>query len=484
MWHSLLLGALLGAGSATPSGQAAVEWRRSPGPEPVNVGQPINLQSQPLASTQPDSPAPIVVDAPLAPVAASKQAQTAAAVSPSLPDRWFLMKELQGNWLGAILDDNRTSISGWVEQSYTSSTNRISNQPLVWNDRANEYLLNSFWLRLDRSVVTTGTTEPTWGYRLDVSAGTDYRFSMMRGLFTSQLQNSRLNPEELSGRIQNLYGVDPIQFYTNVYIPTLFAGTDIRVGRLFCPWGYESLDGISTPFVSRSYAYNWSSPFTHMGVMVSPTFNAQWSGKFMLANGNDVFLDSPAQELRFVGAVTYTSFDKRDIVTLGTTIGRGKFNAGKPYDPATISEQFEPAGRNNLNVFDLVWTHTFHSRLSYAAELLYGYQYGVPANVPGGIISKNVTEGTAHWGSLAQYVNYQITPELQSITRFEVFDDFDGQRTGFEGVYTAVTTGFQYRPVKSLLIRPEIRFDYNGYSRPFENKHYLFSTAIDAIIRF
>ena len=65
-----------------------------------------------------------------------------------------------------------------------------------------------------------------------------------------------------------------------------------------------------------------------------------------------------------------------------------------------------------------------------------------------------------------------------------MFDDFQGQRTGFNGLYTAITGGMQYRPVKDILIRPEVRFDYNGYSLPFENKHGIFTAAIDAIVRF
>jgi hypothetical protein len=490
MWQTLLLSAVLGADPGDTPGRAVVDEARRPASTlPSYLAPAAPPSREPLtrtAAAQPPLAAsePVVIEAPLLPTPAPKPPEAPAAAAPTPPDRWFLMRQLQGNWLGALLDDNRTSISGWIEQSFTASQNHTSNQPVVWNDRANDYLLQQFWLRLDRGVVTTGTSEPTWGYRLDLLTGSDYRFTQQRGLFTSQLANSKVNPNEATGFSQSLYGIDPIQFYTNVYMPTWFAGTDVRVGRLYTPWGYESLEGISTPFASRSYAFNWSPPFTHMGIQVSPTFNNMWSGKFMLANGNDVFLNSPSQEMRFVGALTYTSYDKRDVVTLGWTAGRGKFNASEPHNAATVGEQFEPAGRNNINVIDLVWTHAFNSRTSYAAEAIFGYQTGVPANVSGGIISEGRTVGTAHWASLVHYFNYQITPELQSITRFETFQDFEGQRTGFEGLYTAITTGVQYKPTKYLLIRPELRYDYNGYSKPFEGRHGLYTAAIDAIVRF
>lgn len=409
-------------------------------------------------------------------------APEAAAPAATAPDRWAVMKLLQGTWYGAQLDDHRTSISGWTEGSFTASTvNHNSgiagNQPVVWNDRPNRFLLNQHWIRLERSVVTSGTTDVTWGYRVDLLTGTDYRFTLMRGLLNGQLENSR--------GTQNLYGFDPIQFYTNVYIPTLFQGTDIRAGRLFTPWGYESLEGISTPFVSRSYAFNWSPPFTHMGIMVSPTFNQQWSGKFMLANGNDVFFD-PAQEMRFVGSLTWSSLSKADTATFGWTLGRGKFNAGDQFNPATVGLQTEPAGRSNINVFDLVWTHAFNPKLSYATELIYGYQTNVPANVPGGVIKTDATEGTAHWGSWVQYLNYAFCSRATGIIRFELFDDFDGQRTGFEGLYTAITVGAQIRPTKALMFRPEIRYDYNGNSTPFNNgtQHGILTAAFDCIVRW
>ena len=505
MWFNLLLGVAVGAGPdilpdppplPEPIGRAFIG-----NPPPIDsdnatappgkafIGNPLpNALPRPrtisitVAQQQPADSPPVEFNIPGLPPAAPKaEEKPAAVVTP--PDRWFLMRNLQGNWLGAVLDDNRTSISGWVEQSFTGSTASVNNQPVVWNDRANSYLLNSAWVRLDRSVVTTGTTEPTWGYRVDLSMGTDYRFSMMRGLFNNQLKNSQFNADGTPA--QNLYGIDPIQFYTNVYIPTLFQGTDIRAGRLFTPWGYESLEGISTPFVSRSYAFNWSPPFTHMGIMASTTFTPQWSAKFMLANGNDVFLNSDTQELRAVGALTWTSYDKRDSATFGFTVGRGRFDTSAPYNPATVGEQTEPAGRNNINVFDLVYTHAFNPRLSYAAELLYGYQTNVPANVAGGIITNDaVPFGTARWASIAQYMTYVVSPQVTSITRLEFFDDFDGQRTGFQGLYTAITTGLQIKPYKSLMIRPELRFDYNGQSLPFEGKNYLFTAAIDAIIRF
>jgi hypothetical protein len=283
-----------------------------------------------------------------------------------------------------------------------------------------------------------------------------------------------------------------VQLYVSYYMPNLFEGTEIRVGRMFCQYGYESIEAPTTPLLSRSYAFNWSPPFTHWGVMLLPKFNKNWSATMMAANGNDVMIGDPSEEWRYMGSLKWTSDDENDTVSIGTTIGRGKFNAGDPFAPQTISLMSENAGRNNFNNLDLVWTHKLNDCLTYAFETLYGYQYGVPTfallgNTTGaatGVGDKLST--TATWLSVAQYLTYKHNDKLTSIGRVEFFDDFQGQRTGFEGVYSSFTYGLVWKPESWLQIRPEVRYDYAGESRPFVNgtRHGLFIASTDFIVRW
>jgi Putative beta-barrel porin-2, OmpL-like. bbp2 len=438
------------------------------------------LRAAPAAAEEPPPPPPpmpLEINAPLMPPPAPPPVPPAAKPAPPPPDRWAFMKTVQGSWLGTGLDGNRMAVWGWTEMSYNASTASQNNSPVVWDDRANEFLLEQMWLRFERTVVTTGTTEPTFGFRTDWLYGTDYRFTLPRGLLNNQLLNAEGG--------QNLYGVDPIAFYVEGYFPTIGLGTDVKVGRWFTPFGTESLEAISTPLLSRAYAFNWAPPFTHFGILATTTLTPVWTVQYALVNGNDVAIGDPAEEMRFVGTVKWTQpGGGRNVVTFGTSVGRGKFNAGEPFAPATVGLATEPAGRNNINVFDLVWTHIFNPRFTYGFEMIYGYQYGVPANVPGGLIKLDATEGTAHWGSIVNYFTFVLTPQVSTILRLEVFDDFEGQRTGFEGPYYAATWGVQYKPWKSVIIRPELRYDHNGYSRPFEGKHDLFTAATDVILRW
>jgi hypothetical protein len=448
----------------------------SPGTEILVNLRPTAVLARQQPPETPPEPEPLMIAAPFAP--AALQPTLAAGLAPTgtgvVPDRWWLMREVQGTWLGALLDDNRLYMTGWIEQSYTASTDKVTNSTVVWNDRANDYLMQQAWVRFGRSVVVAGTTEPTFGFQIDVLNGSDYRFTLPRGLLNSQLVNS--------AGTQNLYGVDLIQHYVAMYVPTLFRGVEFRFGRLYTPWGVESLEAVSTPLLSRSYAFNFSPPFTHCGLGAYVTFTQKWSGVFMLTNGNDVYFGDPSEELRFVGNIKYTQPGGRNTVTFATSLGRGKFNPAyaTPPQQSTVALATEPFGRNNFNAFDVVWTHTFTPVLSYNMEAIYAYQNNVPqASLPVGSYN-----GFANWFSVAHYLFYTYSPKLGAILRYENFDDAQGQRTGFAGLYTAITGGIQYRINKSMILRPELRYDYNSLQRPYEGKHGIFTAASDLIIRW
>src|SRR5262249_16030920 len=127
---------------------------------------------------------------------------------------------------------------------------------------------------------------------------------------------------------------------------------------------------------------------------------------------------------------------------------------------------------HNPEVLDLVYTHTINTRLAWSFEGL----YGLTTNVPG--------IGFANWAGAVSYLTCTLTPRLSATARLEFFDDAQGQRTGFPGLYTALTAGLSFKPRKDVVFRPELRYDGNGESRPFEGKHSLFTAAADLILRW
>ena len=73
---------------------------------------------------------------------------------------------------------------------------------------------------------------------------------------------------------------------------------------------------------------------------------------------------------------------------------------------------------------------------------------------------------------------------VSATTRVEFFNDPQGQRTGFEGLYTTVTAGLTFKPIKDVWLRPEVRYDCNDQTRPFEGHHSLFTAAFDMLLRW
>jgi hypothetical protein len=397
----------------------------------------------------PAEPTPITITAPVLPLPAPLGAPSAAAPVAAAPPRWLIMRELQGTWPGVCLDGERVSISGWTDMSFTVSSADHSNLPMGFNYRANEFLLQQNWLRLERAVVTSGTTEPTFGFRSDtILPGSDYRFTLPRGIFNHQLVGDNGQPE--------LYGIDPIQFYAEAYFPTIAQGLDVKVGRIFCQYGVEANDAPSNALWSHAYTFIYD-PFTHTGFMSTVKLTDAWSVQGGMMLGSDIFID-PADEPTGMGSVKWAPPDGRNSVLFSVIIGSGRFNQARNF--------------HNPEVFDLVYTHKINARLSYSFESLFGFTTHVP------------DIGTADWFGILNYLTYDFTPKLRGTTRLEFFDDAQGQRTGFAGLYTAATVGLQFQPRKAITFRPELRYDYNDETRPFEGKHGLFTAGSDLILRW
>ncbi len=71
------------------------------------------------------------------------------------------MRAVQGTWAGIGLEDAQVQVYGWTQGNFTASTDRNSNLPYGMNYKANQFLLEQNWLRIDRTVRNSGTTEPT-----------------------------------------------------------------------------------------------------------------------------------------------------------------------------------------------------------------------------------------------------------------------------------------------------------------------------------
>jgi hypothetical protein len=419
-----------GADASSELSPASGSSSQQPVAPPGTFAQvPPSRQTQPQSSAPPSPGGPAAQQSPTPPT------------QPSQPLR-------RRGQTGQAAPPGQLWISGWIDASYTAGTDRVDQLPMGFNYRANQFLLQQNWVRIERAV-QKDASEASFGFLSDnILPGSDYRFTLPRGLFNGQLTGNHGGP--------NLYGIDPVRFYGEGYFPNVAQGLDVKIGRFYAPWGIEAVDAPSNTFLSHTYTFVYD-PFTQVGANATLKINERWSTQSSLVIGNDEWFN-PGNQLKYSGNIQWSAADHRNALRFSTILGSPRYIARYNLD--------------NLNLFELIYSHQFSENVKYIFATTFGYQTGVP------------TLGTADWIGYQNYLTKQINSKLTAAVRVELFDDYKGQRTGFAGLYTDVTTGIQAQLTDRIRIRPELRLDDNTRSRPFEGKHVLFTAATDVIVRW
>ncbi len=419
MLTTMLLGSWLAAGQAP-----------APMPMPMPKTAPMAVpMAAPVA-------APVAVES--APCTACETAEEEEAT------KYFVQKLLEGSRFGQTLADRGVVISGWANMNYTASSTSRSNAPTAFNDFANDYQLNQVWLQAVKSI-DTSKKERQFGYNVSAFYGRDYQFTLPRGLFSDQAADQRN------------YGFDLVYHYGEFFMPNLGGeGSTLRVGRWGTLIGYEVIDAPNTPFISKSYNFQYN-PFTHTGAMITTQLNENVSMYHGVVTGSDIWID-PAARATYVGGVKYAPSEGKGSIAFNTVIGPGEFNVQE--------------GVTHFNSYNVLFTYNVSEKLTYVLDTTFSHADGFP-----GI-------GSASWYGFANYLHYKHGDRVTSNFRLEFFDDRKGARTGFEGLYTAATYGLTVTPLDWLIVRPFVRYDYNSDSDPFEGDPDLFTGGLEAIIRW
>src|SRR5262249_51654264 len=180
------------------------------------------------------------------------------------------------------------------------------------------------------------------------------------------------------------YGLTPNALYPQAYFPDIGRGPDVKFGRVFCQYGVETNDAVNNALASHSYTFIYD-PFTHTGIMNTLKLNDAWTVQFGAMLGSDDFID-PVDTPTGMGSVKLAPPNGRYSVLFSVILGSGRFNQSRNF--------------HNPEIFDLVYTHVFDSRLTYNLETLFGFTYNVPE------------VGTATWFGVLNYLTYQFTPRL------------------------------------------------------------------------
>jgi hypothetical protein len=362
---------------------------------------------------------------------------------PEPPEPWALMRVLKGTCFGERMDSCGLSISGWTQGNYTYSTANRSNLPVTFNDRADFWQMNQNFLRIDKSVDPTKKEFQLGGRTEWILPGTDARFTASRGLFDDQTGD---------------YRIDMIQAYLETFHPNLGPqGTTVRWGKFATHCSYELMQGAETPFLSRSYMFQYN-PFTHTGVWAITPLNDTWTVSNGVVLGSDNFIGAPARPT-YIGSLKWAPPEGKTSAQFNTVITDPTFH---------VPEAFP-----FYNYYGLLLTRKFGEKFTAVVDSGFAHMDGVPG-----------VSGAATWYGAAMYGFYQMSEKVTLQARQEVFDDNDGVRTGFAGLYSGTTLGVAFTPVRSLILRPSVRYDHNFDVGAFEGKRNLFTACMDVIIRW
>ena len=288
-----------------------------------------------------------------------------------------------------------------------------TNEQRLFDQKANTFLIDLAEIQFFKDAAKIGDV----GFKLKVSAGETAKFIHSAGLG---------NPGD---------EFDLTEAYVN-YIAPLGSGLKLQFGKFATFIGAEVIEARDNYNYSRSFLYNFATPFTHTGLMALYTFSKAFSTSLYLVNGWDVTNDN--NKGKTVGA----SFGFTPIDILSFTFN---FMYGPEQNHNSSNSRF---------LFDWVGALKVTKSLTFMANVDYAHEDSDPLN--GGKDSQ--------WYGVAGYAKYEFTPYLSLAVRGEYFNDKDGVRTGISQELKEVTLTPQFAIGKNLLVRPEYRHDWSDRS--------------------
>jgi Putative beta-barrel porin-2, OmpL-like. bbp2 len=382
---------------------------------------------------------------------------------------WPLMEAIYAGPNGEVWKKSRIQIYGWEDFSWNVSTSTNTsyspnaNFPLIYDLRPNRFEQNQFVLYVERVPNEFQTDHIDWGFRISGVYGLDYRFMISRGLFSDQLLKHN-----------QYYGFDMPMVYFDLYIPSIFQGVNVRIGRIISEPDIEAQLAPNNLMSSHSLLYGFDN-YTQTGIFTTTKINDQWTIQAGISNGTDVALwqKDPGNQPTGTVMIQWTSPNQMDSIYAGDNA----FNNGK-------------FGYNNLQQIVGTWTHKFNDKIYMATEGWYMYMNDATTHptkeVPFQSGSFPVKAGHAPEWALLNYTMFRIAPAVFFTVRNEVFDDLVGSRTGFATLYSEHSIGLTWWPNKIVTMRPELRFDHSYDTPVYDNgtRRDQFAASMDFIIHY
>tara|TARA_R110002049_G_scaffold4601_5_gene32811 strand:+ start:1118681 stop:1120075 length:1395 start_codon:yes stop_codon:yes gene_type:complete len=348
--------------------------------------------------------------------------------------------------------DRGWDLHGALTQGFTGNPNQPANglnRPVVFNDRANQYLLNQLYISAEHHWLTRSS----WRFRsqVDLNYGYDSQFISVSGLERHKNRGRKWNSDT------EHYGIAVPQLFG-----TIESGGDqslqVKLGHFYSEAGFESVVAGENPFYSHSYVFSYGTPFTFTGVSASYQFDSRLTAITGFSQGWDSWSnDAGSWNLQF--GLRYDGGHADDFLQVLLLTGEDLKN--------TLSDGVAQADiRNSIHV---IYKRRLSDSIFYVADGTLGYQRDAIAVVDLG--SAVIGFDSAKWFGIAQYLLCELAPGHTAGVRIDWFQDRDDSRIGtpvrFEpggdvllgGNFLGLTIGSQHRIFPNVTVRPELRWD-------------------------
>jgi len=364
-------------------------------------------------------------------------------------------------------------IGGWANAGVTynaASPENNFNGPVTFGDRSAEFQLNQLNIFVQRAVAAEGDAWD-FGGRFDAMFGTDAIFTQAYGTPALDVNSGAL--KNRGNWDLNLLGSDSNRFY-DIALPQAYAeiyapignGLNIKAGHFYTPIGYETVPAPDNFFYTHAYTMQYGEPFTHTGVMGNYAVDKNWAvmGGVTTGSATGGWDGSFNQQLGNWGGLagtTWTSNDKNTSANISGTFGPTSEQSSKKW-----------------GLYSIVLKHNITDKTHLMLQHDHGYANGV---LLGGVSTDT------EWYGINSHLTYDIKDNLTAGVRAEWFRDQNGFRVCSPGrvaaatngagnsyaisgqpnnsvcnaaSYYAITAGMNWKPMKWLNIRPNVRYDW------------------------
>jgi hypothetical protein len=331
------------------------------------------------------------------------------------------------------------SAGGWASVGYHTAANTL------FNSRPDEVQLHQAWLYAEKAIDTSGGFDI--GGRIDYIYGTD-------GPDTQAFGTGDRGWDNRWDR-----GGDYGHAIPQAYFEVGYGDLSVKLGHFYTIIGWEVVQATGNFFYSHAYTMYNSEPFTHTGALA--TYNLSddvtvWGGYVL---GWDSGFDDNGDA--FLGGISAQVTDSLNLI-YATTIGR--------------------FGEQRFGNDERGYMHSIVADYSLTEKLQYIFQSDYLDT------QDSLGDGVRNTIGINQYLIYAINDCWALGGRAEWYNN--------EGVYTAfgdetdiyaLTAGINYRPTANVIMRPEIRWDWdrNGAADALENNaSNQFTFGMDTIFTF